>query len=59
MLSGQQQFREAYERAIYMHDGKKFRVEGISLTGSGGEITLGPVEQNLKTNAAMFTTIAE
>ena len=58
-LSGQQQFREAYERAIYMHGGRKYRVEGISLTGSGGEITLGPVEQNLKTNAAMFTTIAE
>ncbi len=58
-LSGQQQFREAYERAIYMHGGRKYRVEGISFKGNGGEITLGDVEQHLTTNAAIFTTVAE
>ena len=58
-LSGQQQFREAYERAIYMHGGRKYRVEGVSFTGSGGEITLSSVEQYLTTNPSTFTTVSE
>ena len=40
-LSGQQQFREAYQRAIYMHGGRSYRVKEVALTGSsGGEIVL-------------------
>ena len=58
-LSGQQQFREAYERAIYMHGGRKYRVEGISFTGSGGEITLSTVEPYLTTNPVAFTRVSE
>lgn len=33
-LSGQQQFREAYQRAIYMHGGRIFRVREVTLTGA-------------------------
>ena len=58
-LSGQQQFREAYQRAIYMHGGRTYRVKEISLTGNGGEINLGPAEPYLRTNPAIFTTVAE
>ena len=58
-LSAQQQFREAYHRAIYMHGGRTYRVEEISFTGSGGEIKLGPVEPFLRTNAYTFTTLIE
>ena len=58
-LSGQQQFREAYERAIYMHGGRNYRVAEISLTGRGGEITLSSVDPGLSTNATMATFITE
>lgn len=58
-LSGQQQFREAYERAIYMHGGRNYRVAEISLTGRGGEITLGSVDPGLRTNATLATFITE
>ncbi len=59
-LSGQQQFREAYERAIYMHGGRKYRVEGISFAGGGGgKIELSSAEPYLVTNAATFTTVSE
>lgn len=58
-LSGQQQFREAYERAVYMHGGKRYRVQRIAFTGSGGEITLGSVDQFLTTNPAGFTALSE
>ena len=58
-LSGQQQFREAYQRAIYMHGGRTYRVQEISLTGNGGEITLGPAEPHLRTNPSLFTTLTE
>ena len=56
-LSSQQQFREAYHRAIYMHAGRSYRVKEISLTGRGGEIILGQVEPYLRTNALTFTTL--
>lgn len=58
-LSGQQQFREAYERAIYMHGGRNYRVAEISLTGRGGEITLSSVDPGLRTNATLATFITE
>ena len=58
-LSGHQQFREAYQDAIYMHGGKKYRVTGITFATSGGEITLGSVDPFLKTNPVMVTTVTE
>lgn len=58
-LSAQQQFREAPQRAIYMHGGSTYRVEEISYTGSGGEVRLGPVDQFLRTNTHAFTTLTE
>ena len=58
-LSAQQQFREAYHRAIYMHGGRNYRVEETSTTGNGGEIRLGPVDPFLKTNTYSFTTLTE
>lgn len=59
-LSGQQQFREAYQRAIYMHGGRSFRVREIALTrGSGGEIVLEPAESHLRTHAYVLTILSE
>ena len=58
-LSGQQQFREAYERAIYMHGGRTYRVIEISHTGSGGEIRLVSVDPGLRTNATTSTFVTE
>ena len=58
-LSGQQQFREAYERAIYMHGGRTYRVLAISHSSSVGEITLGSVDPGLRTNAATATLVTE
>ena len=58
-LSGHQQFREAYQRAIYMHAGRTYRVKEISLTGSGGEIMLESVDTGRRTNAATFTSVTE
>lgn len=59
-LSGQQQFREAYQRAIYMHGGRTYRVKEIALTGSsGGEIVLESADPWLRTQASTFTTLSE
>ena len=58
-LSGQQQFREAYECAIYMHGGRKSRVKEISSLGIGGEILLDPVDPGLRTNATTSTFVTE
>lgn len=59
-LSSQQQFREAYQRAIYMHGGRSFRVREISLTGSsGGEIQLESADPTLRTHASTFTFVTE
>ena len=59
-LSGQQQFREAYQRAIYMHGGRSFRVREVALTGSsGGEILLESADPWLRTHASTFTFVSE
>ena len=59
-LSGQQQFREAYQQAIYMHGGRSFRVKEVALTGSsGGEIALESVDSWLRTRASTFTIVSE
>ena len=58
-LSGQQQFREEYERAIYMHGGRTCSVKEISSTGNGGEILLDPVDPGLRTNATTSTFVTE
>ena len=58
-LSDQQQFREAYQRAIYLHGGRTYRVKEVSLGGSGGEITLESAEPYLRTNPSIFTHVTE
>ena len=59
-LSGQQQFREAYQRAIYMHGGRSFRVREVALVGSsGGEILLETADPWLRTHASTFTFVTE
>ena len=59
-LSGQQQFREAYQRAIYMHGGRSYRVKEVALTGSsGGEIALESADPWLRTRASTFTNVSE
>lgn len=59
-MSGHQQFREAYLRAIYMHGGRSFRVKEVTLTGSsGGEILLESADSSLRTRASTFTFVQE
>ena len=58
-MSGQQQFREAYQRAVYMHGGRSYRVREVLIKGSGGgEIMLESVDPWLRTHATTFTTVA-
>lgn len=56
-LSAQQQFREAFPRAIYMHGGSTYRVVEVIQTGSGGEVHLVPVNDYLRTDPALFRTL--
>ena len=58
-LSGQQQFREAYDKAIYLHGGRTYRVREITSTGRGGEIMLERVDSGLRTNAMINTFVTE
>lgn len=59
-MSGQQQFREAFQRAIYLHGGRSFRVKEVALTGSsGGEVQLEPADPWLRTHASTFTSVTE
>ncbi len=58
-MSGQQQFREAYQRAIYMHGGRSYRVREVLLKGSGDdEIVLESADPWLRTHATTYTTVA-
>ena len=56
-MSAQQQFREAYQRAIYMHGGTNYRVESIETTSNGGTIHLGEAPDHLRTNPFLLTGI--
>ena len=56
-MSAQQQFREAYQRAIYMHSGTNYRVESIETTSNGGTIHLGEAPDHLRTNPFLLTGI--
>lgn len=58
-LSAQQQFREAYQRAIYMHGGRSYRVTEFSANAGGGEISLESVEPWRRTNASTYTVVTE
>ena len=59
-MSGHQQFREAYLRAIYMHGGRSYRVKEVALTSSsGGEILLESADPSLRTRASTFTFVQE
>lgn len=59
-LSKQQQFREAYQRAIYMHGGRCYRVVEVSFKGDGGgEIVLEKTDPWLRTNPKAFTYVKD
>ena len=55
-LSAHQQFREAYQDAIYMHGGGTYRVESIELASGGGEVRLSDAPDHIRTNAHLITT---
>ena len=57
-LSAQQQFREAYQRAIYLHGGRRYRVKQIELNSDGGDVILERCEQNLLTKPSLFTSLS-
>ena len=56
-LSAHQQFREAYQNAIYMHGGATYRVESIEMASGGGTIRLTDAPDHIRTNAHLVTTI--
>ena len=56
-LSARQQFREAYNDAIYLHGGTAYRVEEVAQTGTGGTIRLGQADQHLVTRPSVGTYI--
>lgn len=56
-MSAQQQFREAYERAIYMHGGATYRVTAIATGRDGGSIQLQDEQPWLHTNPVITTTV--
>lgn len=56
-MSAQQQFREAYDRAIYMHGGATYRVTEIATGQDGGSIHLQEEQPWLHTNPVITTTV--
>lgn len=56
-LSARQQFREAYNEAIYLHGGTAYRVEEVAQTGTGGTIRLGQADHRLVTRPSIGTFI--
>lgn len=58
-LSAQQQFREAFPNAVYMHGGSTYRVVEVTQTGSGGEVQLGHVADYLRTDPILFRTLQQ
>ena len=56
-MSAQQQFREAYDRAIYMHGGLTFRVIEVASGRDGGSIQLQEEQPWLHTNPVITTTV--
>lgn len=58
-MSAQQQFREAYDGAIYMHGGETYRVQEVASSASGGTIQLAKEEPTLSTRPTVITTLTE
>ena len=56
-MSAQQQFREAYDRAIYMHGGNTFRVTEVTSGRDGGSIQLQEEQPYFHTNPIITTTV--
>lgn len=57
-LSAQQQFREAYLRAIYLHGGANYRVEAVEFSSGGGTVQLSEEpDQNVRTRVALSTLV--
>ena len=57
-MSAQQQFREAYDRAIYMHGGVTFRVTEVASGRDGGSIQLQEEQPFFHTNPIITTQVA-
>ena len=58
-LSAEQQFREAFLNAVYMHGGSTYRVAEVTQTGSGGEVQLVRVDDYLRTDPVLFRTLQQ
>ena len=56
-LSAHQQFKEAYQRAIYMHGGTNYRVAEVSYSSDGGTVQLAEAPDHLRTRTASSTSI--
>ncbi len=56
-MSAQQQFREAYDRAIYMHGGTTYRVVEVASGRDGGSIQLREEQPFFHTNPVITTSV--
>ena len=54
-ISSHHQFREAYQKAIYIHGGVTYRVEEVAASSSGGTIRLSEAPYYLKTRPLLVT----
>lgn len=57
-MSSEQQFREAFPQAIYLHGGRTYEVENVTIGGRDGEVHLKPTEPYLRTRPYLFTMLS-
>lgn len=56
-MSSEQQFREAFPQAIYLHGGRTYVVENVTVGSRDGEVHLKPAEPYLRTRPHIFTVL--
>lgn len=56
-MSSEQQFREAFPQAIYLHGGRTYEVENVTVGSRDGEVHLKPAEPWLRTRPYLFTVL--
>ena len=57
-MSSEQQFREAFPQAIYLHGGRTYEVENVTVGSRDGEVHLKPAEPFLRTRPYLFTVLS-
>ena len=56
-MSSEQQFREAFPQAIYLHGGRAYEVENVTMGSRDGEVHLKPADLHLRTRPYLYTVL--